>query len=1086
MLLLCVGLTMAQNTKTPVQPPYYCTFDSAGVIDNEWIVIDGDGDGRSWYYEWNGFFYPCDGNEKSGFAAVLWNKDGNENEDWMITASPISLPQGENHISFYYGLAQPFYVERLKVFYSKTPDTALAKLTELGTFEISVRTGWYFAHVDFDLAEAGDYYFSFLYQVPDDNQYGVMLDNIRIDKGKFVGTPDIRIERILLPAASCNLGASERIGVQLKNEGSADISKWAMTYSINGKTPVHDTLSRMLAEGQSDTAYFKLPADFSVPGTEYEVEVSVEVLQSSGHPEEKINNNTAKNKVSHFSPLEQLPFEADLRTAEGLSQMGYNPDCWDTVQDGLNAITPDPLITRCMTLNADRHYRFIFSYKAGANGFLISPDIFDVLYGTPDKPITEWDTLKRYTTNTKNTYVLEELVFEQKQTGSYSFAIRPIRPSYGYDKTLYIASLKIEEVFEHDVRIENVRSTLAAMTPAPHIMAPQFNVSLVNRGEKPVDSVKVTVHNGEALVGVSGKQSIAVDDTAHYTFEGTIERQAPGKITLTLTADMKQTDERPQDNTFEWSFTATDSLYAFDDLTIEKYNDGVGMRNLVLGNLFTLLEQDTLTAVTIGWADLSQYNLNPLVRMDIFPVNESGVAGDNIYSTELRRPLEGGIQTLQIQPRIMPAGRYMIGLIQLGSDNIAVGFDRNPNGFFYGKTGNNRVQTLSGYGFLAVRAIFGKATEAYSKDIEVLSIDSPMPRGTFSANEKVVVSYRNNGKDSFTATFKCTVNGNTTSQSVQVPGYSQTANVTFEADLSKTGTHTILVEAVLEGDERPENNTMTTTVECVEADPYVMDFELCNDFTITSLQPWRSVDVDMMPTAILRGYEWPNATKPQGFIAFNPYQTTPPINDMFQPYEGERFGVAFVCADAENNDWLISPLLRLPENNPQLSFYTQGTVDFEERFNVLVSTRSGNVNDFEQIGQTHTAPNEWAETVVDLSDYAGKEVYIAIQCVSDNALMFMIDDIRVSRPVANEFVENNAVNVQAYPNPVDHVWTVTAYGQSIQRLEIYNLMGGLVYRSANNLNTETWRMDVSDFTSGMYMVRVYLNSGVQTLKMMVQ
>lgn len=1086
MLLLFVGLTMAQNAKAPVQPPYYCTFDSAGVIDNEWIVIDGDRDGRSWSYEWNGFFYPCDGNVLSGFAAVLWNKDGNENEDWMITASPVSLPKGANHISFYYGLAQPFYVERLKVFYSKTPDTARAKLTELGTFEISVRTGWYFAHVDFELAEADDYYFSFLYQVPNDNQYGVMLDNIRIDKGKFVGTPDMRIERILLPTASCNLGTSERIGVQLKNEGSADITKWAMTYSINGGTPVHDTLSRVLAEGQSDTAYFKMPADLSAPGTDYEVAVSVEVLECNGHAEANTANNTAKNKVSHFSPLDQLPFEADLRTEEGLSQMGYNPDCWDTVQDGLNAITPDPLITRCMTLNADRHYRFIFSYKAGANGFLISPDIFDVLYGTPDKPITEWDTLKRYTTNTKNAYVLEEFVFEQKETGSYSFAIRPIRPSYGYDKTLYIASLKIEEVFEYDVRIENVRSTLAAMTPAQHIMAPQFNVSLVNRGESAVDSVKITVRKGEAFVGVSGKQSIAVDDTARYTFDGTIKRQAPGKITLTFTADMKQTDERPEDNTFEWSFTATDSLYAFDDLTIEKYSDGVGMRNLVLGNLFTLLEQDTLTAVTVGWADLSQYNLNPLVRMDIFPVNESGVAEDNIYSAELRRPLEGGIQTIQIQPRIMPAGRYMIGLIQLGNDNIAVGFDRNPNGFFYGKTGNNRVQTLSGYGFLAVRAIFGKTAEAYSKDLELLSIDKPMPRGAFSTNEPIAVSYCNNGKDAVTATIKCTVNGNTETQTVQVPGYNPAATVTFEADLSAIGTHTIVVEAVVEGDENPGNNTISASVECVETNPYVMDFELCNDFTITDLQPWRSVDVDLMPTAILRGYEWPNATKPQGFIAYNPYQTTPSIDGLIQPYEGERFGAALVCADAQNNDWLISPLLRLPENNPSVSLYTQSISELEEKFNVLVSTKSSNVNDFEKVGQTHTAPAEWAETVVDLNEYAGKEVYIAIQCVSNDALMFMVDNIRVSRPVANEFVENSRLNVHAYPNPVSDVWTVAAYGQSIQRVEIYNLAGGLVYRSANSLNTETWRIHVSAFNAGMYMARVYLKSGVQTVKMLVQ
>ncbi|MDE7150521.1 MAG: choice-of-anchor J domain-containing protein, partial [Bacteroidales bacterium] len=264
----------ARAVKAPVQPPYYCTFDNAQVLEDEWIVIDGDADGRSWYYEWKGFFDPCDGNESSGFAAVLWNQDGEANEDWMITAAPVSLPAGTSNISFYYGLAQPFFVEKLRVFYSKTPDTAMEKLTELGEFEIMVHAGWYFAHIDFELPEAGDYYFSFLYQVPDDNQYGVMLDNIRIDKGAFVGTPDLQVERVVLPPASCNLGIAERIGVSLHNVGSTDITKWAMTYSVNGGEPVREVFTETLAEGESKLAYFTQTADLSVAGNEYQVAVN--------------------------------------------------------------------------------------------------------------------------------------------------------------------------------------------------------------------------------------------------------------------------------------------------------------------------------------------------------------------------------------------------------------------------------------------------------------------------------------------------------------------------------------------------------------------------------------------------------------------------------------------------------------------------------------------------------------------------------------------------------------------------------------------------------------------------------------------
>ncbi|MDE7150035.1 MAG: T9SS type A sorting domain-containing protein, partial [Bacteroidales bacterium] len=141
---------------------------------------------------------------------------------------------------------------------------------------------------------------------------------------------------------------------------------------------------------------------------------------------------------------------------------------------------------------------------------------------------------------------------------------------------------------------------------------------------------------------------------------------------------------------------------------------------------------------------------------------------------------------------------------------------------------------------------------------------------------------------------------------------------------------------------------------------------------------------------------------------------------------------------------------------------------------------------FEQLGETYTAPDEWDETVVDLSAYAGQEVYLAIQCVSEDAFILLIDDIMVSKPVPNESVTDLSMYVKSYPNPVTDVWTVTAYGLEIDRVEICDMAGSVVFRSASRLATETWRVNMAGFTTGLYMARIYTNAGVQTLKVVVR
>lgn len=77
-----------------------------------------------------------------------------------------------------------------------------------------------------------------------------------------------------------------------------------------------------------------------------------------------------------------------------------------------------------------------------------------------------------------------------------------------------------------------------------------------------------------------------------------------------------------------------------------------------------------------------------------------------------------------------------------------------------------------------------------------------------------------------------------------------------------------------------------------------------------------------------------------------------------------------------------------------------------ERFNVLVSTTNTATTSFTKISlNPYTIPPlTWTEYTYDLSAYNGMNVYIAIQCVSSDEFVFMLDDVEV--------VSDVVVNVQ--------------------------------------------------------------------------
>lgn len=119
---------------------------------------------------------------------------------------------------------------------------------------------------------------------------------------------------------------------------------------------------------------------------------------------------------------------------------------------------------------------------------------------------------------------------------------------------------------------------------------------------------------------------------------------------------------------------------------------------------------------------------------------------------------------------------------------------------------------------------------------------------------------------------------------------------------------------------------------------------------------------------------------------------------VLRPYSGKQYaGFIRTANEAANNDWLISPKIKVGVNNV-VRFLAKAGDAMDERFKVYISTKGTEINDFVQLttGNYESVNYKaWKKIEYNLSAYEGKDIYIAIQYISRACFMLMVDDFYV-------------------------------------------------------------------------------------------
>lgn len=198
----------------------------------------------------------------------------------------------------------------------------------------------------------------------------------------------------------------------------------------------------------------------------------------------------------------------------------------------------------------------------------------------------------------------------------------------------------------------------------------------------------------------------------------------------------------------------------------------------------------------------------------------------------------------------------------------------------------------------------------------------------------------------------------------------------------------------------PSNGQATAHLSWNQEKSYFFDdFESYDPFSI-NFAPWSGIDVDQQQAAMLSG-SYPNRGLRQYATIFNALTIDPPVwfdYPVLRPASGKQYvGFIRTASGEANNDWLISAQIKVGVKNI-LRFLAKAGDAPKERFAVHISTTGTEIKDFKKLTDGNYQEVDyqgWKSIEYQLGAYEGKEVYIAIQCLSKAAFMLMIDDLYV-------------------------------------------------------------------------------------------
>ena len=423
---------------------------------------------------------------------------------------------------------------------------------------------------------------------------------------------DMGILSVVSPVASCVLGATENVTIQLKNLGGTAITTADLYYKINNGTPVHEVFSGSIAPNATYNYTFTQQANLSSPGN-YTFKFYIALTGDQNILNDSLLNYAISNGWDFYSANYTMGFEAtddmSLWTKADANADGYG---WTfpyagNFHSGLNSAQlynsgstgNDWLFSRCFKLDAGSTYKIDFWYKSGG-----SAQNIDLKIGNTNTPAAMTTNLLTLASFANTTYQKASVTYSPSVTGSYNFGWwghSTVTYTYAYIDDINISLLAPQEA-----------SMVSMTAPVSGCNLGNENVTLkiANTGGSLING-NLTAHykiiGGSTTISEPVTQQITAGDTIDFTFATTANlsvttEDSTFKIatwvdligdpfssndSITTNVNSFHTPAMPSvvSDTVPYGGIAT--LHAFSPDTILWYSAPVGGNPLAIGSSFT-------------------------------------------------------------------------------------------------------------------------------------------------------------------------------------------------------------------------------------------------------------------------------------------------------------------------------------------------------------------------------------------------------------------------------------------------------------------------------------------------------------------
>lgn len=648
------------------------------------------------------------------------------------------------------------------------------------------------------------------------------------------------------------------------------------------------------------------------------------------------------------------------------------------------------------------------------------------------------------------------------------------------DANMYIINVDNVTVSESEGIDAAVTAILSPQTSYDLTATQPVTIKVENRGVADISSMKLyyTVNGGEA-VGEEVNTTLAAGGSMEYTFKATADMESTGAYKIEAWVEV-------EGDAVEGNNKATATVRHRGLATTPYFMGFEADEEIDLIKTFNLNNDDGNWAVNFDdgfWSSFARTGSGCMM----YDYDKNN-AGDDWFITEGIQ-MEPGYYSLKFWYSTMGEHNERM-LVAYGKEQTPeamttqiVSYDPfNTNDAYLESASVVKIEEAGTYyfGFKSfsdkdenIICIDDLSLEAISgdlNDVAVAGITAP-EHGYVADNtaKDVVFSVTNKGINTAEGlTVKASIDDKQIYANPIGLEAQQTVEIKIENALDglEPGQHSLTVEIVNDGDNNPDDNTMTEEfkvmgqcVKCWDAEQGKID----DDLTLLVEDEYTSAD-EMFP----------------GNEAF----TVIELGAHHDIYGDWQYCASswFIEDDAQANRWLILPKVKVTGENADMMWAAGSYSEtYPETYRVRVSTNetmdTGWFTTIETVNNENWVGKSLATRGVSLADYAGQEIYIAFQLITTNGDLLMLDnislygDIELSTPsgIDDAKATDGGITVSG--------GEITAEGA--KAISVCDTAGRQLVHSG------TGRADISQLNNGIYIVTVTGADGnTDTVKIM--